>query len=95
MVGGDELTRIADAIKAKVPAASAGENMEYDIYPKELAGHYEEQRKGVGKAMFDSLKIPKEDGGARIKQMMANWDSFGAPVQLFTYTRKYSLRVIN
>lgn len=89
VVGGDELTRIADAIKAKVPTAPAGEDMEYDIYPKGLEGRYEEQRQGVGKAMFGALNIPKEDGGARIKQMMANWDSFGAPVQLFTYTRKY------
>jgi len=89
IVGGDELTRIADAIKAKAPSAPTGENMEYDIYPKGLEGRYEDQRRGVGHAMFDALKIPKEDGAARIKQMMKNWDSFGAPVQMFTYCPKY------
>lgn len=89
IVGGDELKRIAAAVKAKVPTAPAGENIEYDIYPKGLDGRYEDQRRGVGKAMFGALEIPKEDKGARIQQMMANWDSFGAPVQLFTYTTKY------
>ncbi|MEW4467958.1 nitroreductase [Parasphingorhabdus sp. JC815] len=89
IVSGEELTRIADAIKAKVPNAPGGEDKEYDIYPKGLDGRYEEQRRSVGKAMFNALKIPKGDRSAGIKQMMANWDSFGAPVQLFTYTPKY------
>lgn len=89
VVAGDELTRIADAVKAKVRTAPAGEGIEYDIYPKGLEGRYEDQRRGVGKAMFGSLDIARDDKGARIKQMLANWDSFGAPVQLFTYTRKY------
>src|SRR5690554_190160 len=89
VVAGDELTRIAEAVKAKVRTAPAGEGIEYDIYPNGLEGRYEDQRRGVGKAMFGSLDIARDDKGARIKQMLANWDSFGAPVQLFTYTRKY------
>ncbi|HEY9091032.1 nitroreductase [Parasphingorhabdus sp.] len=89
IVTGDELTRISDAVKAKVRTAPAGEGIEYDIYPKGLEGRYEDQRRGVGKAMFGSLDIARDDSAARVQQMMANWDSFGAPVQLFTYTRKY------
>ncbi|MEO9468620.1 nitroreductase [Parasphingorhabdus sp.] len=89
VVTGDELTRIADTIKAKVPTAPMGENMEYDIYPKDLDGRYEEQRRGVGKEMFNALGLEREDGAGRIAQMAKNWDSFGAPVQLFTFTRKY------
>lgn len=89
VVTGDELTKIADAIKAKVPTAPMGENMEYDIYPKDLDGRYEDQRRGVGKEMFKALELGREDGPARIAQMAKNWDSFGAPVQLFTFTRKY------
>lgn len=89
VVTGDELTRIADTIKAKVPSAPMGENMEYDIYPKDLDGRYEDQRRGVGKEMFNALGLGREDGAGRIAQMAKNWDSFGAPVQLFTFTRKY------
>jgi nitroreductase len=89
LVTGEELARITAAIKAKAATAPLGEGHEYDIYPKGLEGRYEDQRRGVGKAMFDALGLAREDGAGRIAQMMKNWDSFGAPIQLFTYTRKY------
>ncbi len=86
---GQPLADLTAKIKAKAATAPLGEAPEYDIYPKGLEGRYEEQRRGVGKAMFAALKLEREDGAGRIAQMMKNWDSFGAPVQLFTYTRKY------
>lgn len=89
VVGGDELTRITAAIKAKAATAPMGEGMEYAIYPKDLEGRYEEQRRAVGKEMFDAVGLERGDSAGRVAQMAKNWDSFGAPVQLFTYTRKY------
>ena len=89
IVGGDELTRITAAIKAKAATAPMGENMEYAIYPKNLDGRYEEQRRSVGREMFNSIGLERGDSAGRIAQMARNWDSFDAPVQLFTYTRKY------
>lgn len=89
VVGGDELTRITAAIKAKAATAPMGENMEYAIYPKDLDGRYEEQRRAVGREMFNSIGLERGDSAGRIAQMARNWDSFDAPVQLFTYTRKY------
>ena len=89
VVGGDELARITDAIKAKVPTAPMGEGHEYAIYPPELEGRYEEQRRSVGKGMFDAIGLDRDDKAGRFAQMAKNWDSFGAPIQLFTYTRKY------
>jgi nitroreductase len=86
---GQPLADLTAAIKAKAATAPMGEGHEYDIYPKGLDGRYEAQRRGVGKAMFDALGLGREDGAGRIAQMMKNWDSFGAPVQLFTYTAKY------
>jgi nitroreductase len=86
---GKPLATLMAAIKAKTATAPLGEDPEYAIYPKGLDGRYEEQRRGVGKAMFDALGLAREDGAGRIAQMQKNWDSFGAPVQLFTYTRKY------
>lgn len=89
LVSGDELTRITDAIKAKAATAPAGENMEYAIYPKDLDGRYEDQRRAIGREMFNSVGLERDDAAGRVAQMAKNWDSFGAPVQLFTYTRKY------
>ena len=89
VVGGDELIRITAAIKAKAATAPMGEGMEYAIYPKDLDGRYEEQRRAVGKEMFDAVGLERGDSAGRVAQMAKNWDSFGAPVQLFTYTRKY------
>lgn len=89
VVGGDELARITDAVKAKAATAPMGENIEYAIYPKELDGRYEAQRRAVGIEMFNAVGLERGDGAGRIAQMAQNWDSFGAPVQLFTYTKKY------
>jgi nitroreductase len=89
VVGGDELVRITDAVKAKAATAPMGENIEYAIYPKNLEGRYEQQRRAVGIEMFNSVGLERGDGAGRIAQMAQNWDSFGAPVQLFTYTKKY------
>lgn len=86
---GQPLADLTAKIKAKAATAPLGEGHEYDIYPKGLEGRYEDQRRGVGKAMFDALGLAREDGAGRVAQMMKNWDSFDAPVQLFTYTRKY------
>lgn len=86
---GQPLAELTTKIKARAATAPLGEPPEYDIYPKDLEGRYEEQRRGVGKAMFDALGLARDDSAGRVAQMMKNWDSFGAPVQLFTYTRKY------
>ena len=86
---GAPLADLTAKIKAKAATAPLGEAPEYEIYPKGLEGRYEEQRRGVGKAMFGALGLAREDSAGRIAQMMKNWDSFDAPVQLFTYTRKY------
>jgi len=89
IVTGDALTDLTTKIKAKAQSAPMGEGPEYAIYPAELDGRYEEQRKAVGKAMFNAVGLERGDRAGRIAQMAKNWDSFGAPVQLFTYTPKY------
>lgn len=86
---GEPLADLTAKIKAKVATAPMGEGMEYAIYPEGLEGRYESQRRAVGKAMFDSVGLARDDAAGRIAQMGRNWDSFGAPVQIFTYCRSY------
>lgn len=89
IVTGAALTDITTKIKAKAQENPLGEGMEYAIYPAGLEGRHEDQRRAVGKAMFDSIGLARDDKAGRMAQMFKNWDSFGAPVQLFTYTKKY------
>lgn len=89
LVTGDPLADISTKIKEKAKAAPMGEGLEYAIYPEGLEGRYEDQRRAIGKAMFDAVGLERDDAQGRIAQMAKNWDSFGAPVQLFTYTKKY------
>lgn len=86
---GDPLARLTAAILSKAASEPMGSGFEYDIYPTGLEGRYEAQRRAVGHAMFESVGLAREDKAGRIAQMAQNWAGFGAPVQLFTYTRKY------
>ena len=86
---GEPLARLTGAILAKAASEPIGSGFEYDIYPTGLEGRYEAQRRAVGHAMFESVGLGREDKAGRIAQMAQNWTGFGAPVQLFTYTRKY------
>lgn len=86
---GEPLAELSANIKAKAASSPAGEGMEYDIYPKGLEGRHDQQRRAMGEAMFTAVGIERGDGAGRARQMMANWDSFGAPVQIFTYCRTY------
>jgi nitroreductase len=55
---GAPLADLTAKIKAKAATAPLGDGHEYDIYPKGLEGRYEDQRRGVGQAMFDALGLP-------------------------------------
>ena len=86
---GEPLAQLLADVAEVIPQGRAAHAPEYDIYPKGLEGRYEAQRRAVGHAMFESVGLAREDKAGRIAQMAQNWTGFGAPVQLFTYTRKY------
>ena len=86
---GEPLAHLTEAILAKAASEPMGSGFEYAIYPAGLEGRYEAQRRAVGHAMFEAVGLGREDKAGRIAQMAQNWTGFGAPVQLFTYTRKY------
>jgi len=57
----------------------------YDIYPKSLKEPYRTYRYQLGEQMYDLLDITREDKDARIKQVMKNFEFFGAPCALFCF----------
>ena len=57
---GQPLAELTAKVKAKAATAPLGEAPEYDIYPKGLEGRYEEQRRGVGKALTGRERGPEK-----------------------------------
>ena len=58
---------------------------EYDVYPKKLKEPYRTYRYEIGEAMYSLLGIPREDKESRIKQVLKNFEFFGAPAGLFCF----------
>lgn len=61
---------------------------EYDIYPPKLKEPYRTYRYELGEEMYSILGIPREDKESRIKQVLKNFEFFGAPAGLFCYVDK-------
>lgn len=60
----------------------------YDIYPHKLKEPYRTSRFELGEQMYDLLGIGREDKEARIKQVMKNFEFFGAPAAIFCFVDK-------
>lgn len=60
----------------------------YEIYPKKLKEPYRTSRYELGEDMYKLLEISRDDKDARIKQVMKNFEFFGAPAALFCFIDK-------
>jgi nitroreductase len=60
----------------------------YDIYPSNLKEPYRTSRYQLGEAMYELLGIPREDKDSRIKQVLRNFEFFGAPAAIFCFVDK-------
>ena len=60
----------------------------YEIYPQKLKEPYRTSRYELGEDMYSLLGIPREDKDSRIKQVLKNFEFFGAPAALFCYVDK-------
>lgn len=89
VLAGEPLARLHAAVAEAIPEGRAAHAPEYDIYPKGLAGAYEERRVGVGEAMYASLAIPREDKASRLAWFVRNFQGFGAPVLMLVHTPRY------
>ena len=86
---GAPMQALFDRVAQEFPKGRAAMQPEYDIYPKELDGAYEERRFGVGEDMYASLGISREDKAKRLMWFANNFRAFGAPVLMLVHTPKY------
>ena len=61
------------------------ETASYAIYPEDLKEPYKTSRFEVGVEMYSILDIGREDKEGRFKQMLRNYDFFGAPAAFFCF----------
>ena len=67
---------------------SSPESPGYDIYPPNLKEPYRTSRYELGEQMYSILGISRDDKGARIDQVMKNFNFFNAPAALFCFVDK-------
>lgn len=58
------------------------ETPEFPTYPEPLQEPYRTRRSECGERMYGALNIAREDKSSRVKQVMKNYEFFGAPVGL-------------
>ena len=76
---GEALEQALQSIQGRLYSGEM-ETPEFPTYPESLAEPYRERRSTCGERMYTALGIPREDKGARIQQVMRNYQFFGAPV---------------
>ncbi len=86
---GEPLSKLLKSVEAVLPQGRDVHSPEYDIYPKDLDGHYETRRRGVGEALYTALGIPRENKMGRLAWFAQNFRAFDAPVLMLVHTPKY------
>ena len=61
------------------------ETPSYDIYPQNLKEPYRSSRFKVGEDMYSLLGIDREDKASRFRQLVKNYEFFGAPAAFFCF----------
>lgn len=83
VVSGDPLKELQERVANKIRGGVMAEDVEYDIYPREMVSPYRERRYQVGEDMYARLGIDREDRAGRQEWFLRNFACFGAPVLLF------------
>ncbi|TDG07505.1 nitroreductase [Paraburkholderia guartelaensis] len=83
VVGGESLAKLKSIMADRIAQAPAGEQMEYDVYPRELGSPYRERRYQVGEDLYRSIDVAREDRPGRLRQFARNYAFFDAPLALF------------
>lgn len=84
VVTGAIKTRIGDELLAARKTGQP-ENPDDAYYPEDWQEPYKSRRKATGLALYQALKIGKDDAFARLKAWNNNYRFFGAPVGLLFF----------
>ena len=84
VVTGETKRRITEALLAE-RIAGRPPNTDYDYYPKQWVEPYKSRRAACGLALYEALKIGRDDKDARLKAWNNNYSFFGAPVGLLFF----------
>lgn len=82
---GSALSDALEAVQGKLYAGEM-ETPVFPTYPENMVEPYRERRYSCGERMYTALGIPREDKGARVMQVMKNYQFFGAPVGIIITT---------
>jgi len=79
VLAGEVLSQALQTLQGRLYSGEM-ETPEFPTYPEPLADPYRERRSSCGERMYEALEIPRDDRNARIRQVMRNFQFFGAPV---------------
>lgn len=82
-LAGAELDEFRQRIQETIAANPAGEDPEYDVYPKGMGEPYRSRKFKCGEDLYAILGIDREDKLGRLMQFAKNFELFGAPLGLF------------
>jgi nitroreductase len=80
---GAKLDEFRALIRAKLGEHPRGQGAEYDVYPPELKDPYRSRRYRCGEDLYTTIRVPREDKPARLRQFARNYQFFDAPVGMF------------
>ena len=83
VVMGAARDRLVETVKKAIEENPFANESEIAVYPEKLGEPWRTRRFDVGEALYALLAIPREDKPARIRQLMKNYEFFGAPVGVF------------
>lgn len=83
IVHGASMEALKAIMRGKMAEGPPSEQQEYPIYPVGLKQPYEGRRTEVGRMLYDSIGIPREDKMGRAMWFSRNFQFFNAPVGLF------------
>lgn len=83
VLAGEAKTAVSQMAMQTLISRPKGEPTDYPIYPENLWSPHEERRQTIGRQMFETLGIPKDDKAARMAWFAGNFRFFDAPLALF------------
>lgn len=84
VVTGDKKVQLAQAMEEAFAKDGIGA-MDYQYYPQIWREPYKKRRVSCGAQLYSALGIERRDRAGRIKQWVANYRAFDAPVMLFFF----------